>query len=105
MLSAPERELVFRNLLNGVPLETVAQTFRLQPHQALAAFEFVLRKIKSYAFEHRLPPVMVDTVAQARRGEHRLVLLTVLARLNLAKEPMHRRISYASIEEVIRVER
>lgn len=103
MTDTPIRDcgLIFRNLLNGVPAERVAEAFRLSPAEVQRDFDFVLRKIRSYAFEQRMPPVTVEHLAQARRPEHKLVLLTILDRLNLAKAPAFRHISYAPMEKVL----
>src|SRR5262249_45678549 len=97
---AQERELIVRNLLNGVPADRVAAAFRRSREEVAREFDFFLRKVRSYAFERRVPPPRVDTLAQATRPENKAVLLWILERLNLATDPAHRRISYAAIEEV-----
>ena len=85
-----DRALIFTNLLNGVPLAEVARTFRRGEKDVLDTFGFVLRKVKSYAFERRMPPVVAATVDEARR--HRLLCLSVVGKLNLDKDPRYARI-------------
>jgi hypothetical protein len=80
-----ERALIFKNLLCGVPVWEVARAFHKNTEgEVMAAFNFVLKKAKSYCFERKMPPIFADSVEDAKK--HRIVLLTVLPKLNLNKE-------------------
>lgn len=81
-----ERALIFKNLVTGVPLWQVMRDFRKNDQQeVMAIFRFVLQKAKSYCFERKMPPLFCDTIEETHK--HRILLLTVLPKLNLNKPP------------------
>lgn len=84
------RALIFSNLLNGVPVAHVARDFGKSENEVLQTFGFVLRKIKSYAFERKMPSILASSVAEAKR--YRITCLSILPKLNLDKEPKFKQI-------------
>lgn len=81
------RKLVIENLVNGVPLEIVAQTFCKSTAEVMRDFDFALKKIKSYCFERALPAFICDNLAQAKRQQQ--VFRHFLDRVNLEVAPKH----------------
>lgn len=79
-----DKALIFRNLINGVPVAQVAQTFQVSEAQALQTFAFVLRKIKSYQFKRHQPLILASNIEEARK--YQVTCLSVLAKLNLEKD-------------------
>jgi hypothetical protein len=81
--------LIFANLLNGVPEQQVAETFKISREEVQRTFAFVLRKVKSYCFlrqtQKAYPTIVAHTVEEAKK--YRLTCLAVLPNLKLDKEP------------------
>ena len=87
-----ERALIFQNLLNGVPVWRVAQEFhKSSEREVIDIFNFVLRKIRSYQFERKRPPVLAETIEQVRKHYH-ITCLTILPKLKLNKPPTYEKI-------------
>ena len=92
-----ERALIFRNLLNGVPVWRVARDFKLGSEQEVQnIFNFVVRKIRSYLLQQMLPPIVGLTVSELQRS--RLRCFEILPLLNLDKEPLYRKVAHEEIE-------
>ena len=51
------RRMIFSNVANGVPRETIMRTFALSALEVDREVAYVARKIGEYRFERRLPPV------------------------------------------------
>lgn len=95
-----ERVLIFQNLLNGVPAAQVARDFHKQSEEeVMRIFSSVLRKIKSYVFQRRLPIIGASTLVEIR-SKYKMTCLGILPKLNLDKEPKHPNI----ITEVLTVD-
>ena len=96
---ATERKLIFTNLLNGVPIEQVAQNFHRQTEkEVMEDFRFVVLKIKCYAFQRVMPYIPMETVAEARTNK--LQLLALVEKLNLDVLPVYSSIYTQPVEEV-----
>jgi hypothetical protein len=97
------RSLIFRNLINGVPVDRVARDFQLSESEVMNTFSSVFRMIKSYCFVgargyrkkgdpvasvHAYPIVVGSTVEDARK--HKLTCLHVLEKLKLDSAPKYK---------------
>lgn len=84
------RALIFKNLLNGVPVGQVCRDFHKTEPEVMQIFSYVLRKVKSYCFlrstsKVALPTISAGTLEEAKR--YRVQCLSVLPKLNLNKSP------------------
>ena len=83
-----ERKLIFSNIINGVPLETVAQAFHKTDADVQADFDYIIQKIKNYCFINGVPAIICDSVEQARKV--RFPIFAVLEVVNLDKSPIYK---------------
>lgn len=97
---ATERKLIFINLLNGVDVKTVAQTFRKESEkEVMDEFRFVALKIKNYAFQRVMPHIPCDTVAEARANK--IIIFGILEKINLDVVPIFKAINSTSLENIL----
>jgi hypothetical protein len=78
-----ERVLIYRNLLNGLPVWKVMEVFRKSEKDVMDTFRLVSRRVEEYVFQRRLPPVYCDCIAVAQKSKD--MLLSLLPKLNLDK--------------------
>lgn len=90
-----ERALIYRNLLNGVPVFKVCESFHKSEPEVMQVFRYVTRKIKNYIFEKMLPPIYCDSISEAMR--YKVQILQILPKLNLDKAPIYKDIGFDSI--------
>lgn len=90
MRDGERRQLVFTNLLNGLPVHVVMESFRLSEADVMADFHFVIAKIRSYRFERSIPLTPIGSIDQARA--ERVALLDTMRKCNLDKLPRYSRI-------------
>lgn len=57
-----ERRLIFQNLANGVPMQSIMAVFRRSEAEVWKEVEFVGRKIREYRFRRRMPPVELQGI-------------------------------------------
>ena len=84
------RVLIVSNLLNGQTDWKVAQAFRVDVKDVKATFDYVMRKLREYLFRQCKPPIMCDTLENAKKD--RVNILAILPKLNLDKEPEYKNI-------------
>ena len=98
---AIERELIFANLLNGVPPENVAQAFNKESvAQVMDEFRYVALKIKSYMFSRAMPYIPLDTIAEAM--QNKLQALDLLTKVKLDALPAYKQITAVKLEDTIK---
>lgn len=96
---ATERELIFINLVNGVPIADVAKAFHKETeNQVMEDFRFVALKIKNYMFARAMPFISLDTVAEAM--QNKLQAFELLNKVNLDVLPQFQKITANKIEDV-----
>ncbi len=83
-----ERKLIFSNLLNGVPLDTVAQVFHKTCADVQADFNYIVQKIKNYCFLNAVPAIHCESIEQARKVRHSI--FPILEVINLDKSPIYK---------------
>lgn len=88
-----DRALIFKNLLNGVPIQQVCRDFHKTESEVNQIFSFVLRKIKNYcwlrsATKVALPMVHAGNLEEAKK--YRIQCLSVLPKLNLNKDSQYK---------------
>jgi len=83
--SKDERVLIYKALLNGVPVWRVTETFRRSDKEVMDIFRFVSRMITEYCFERKMPLPACDAIAVAQK--YRRALLSLLTKVNLDKQP------------------
>lgn len=94
---ATERRLIFLNLMNGVPVESVAKTFHRQTEKEVwDDFRFVALKIKSYAFQRVMPYIPLDNVQEAQANK--ILIISILGKLNLDVMPVFKTITAQPVE-------
>lgn len=74
-----ERKLIFENVANGVPMETVMATFLRSEAEVLAECKFVGKKIMEYRIRRGIPALPYETLADIRW--HRKAMLQTLGNL------------------------
>lgn len=89
---ATERKLIFINLVNGVPIPTVAQTFHRESERAvLDDFRFVALKIKSYMFARAMPFIPIEHPRDV--VQNKSLVFDLLDRVNLDVLPAFSKIT------------
>lgn len=99
-VTAQEKDLIFRNMLNGVDKLSIAQAFHKTEEDINEIFKFVVSKIKSYMFINVMPFMSLSSIDEARKN--RLQALEILDKLNLDKAPKHAKIIEQPLEEFIK---
>lgn len=94
--SDDDRALIFSNLLNGVPIAKVCETFRKSEPEVMNIFRYVLRKIKSRRLERMEPMIVGNSIAEIRR--QRIACLTILPKLNLDRDPLYKDVLHEPME-------
>lgn len=89
------RALIYKNLLNGVPLWLIMQHCQMSEKDVMGVFDYVSRKIRDYLFRKCKPAIPCENIAIAQRS--RLKLLAVLPNLNLDVEPTYRDIHHETV--------
>lgn len=74
-----ERRLIFQNIANGVPMESIMAAFRRSEKEIWDEVEYVGRKIREYRFRRHMPPLEVQGIRAIRLN--RLALLETLEKL------------------------
>lgn len=96
---ATERELIFINLANGVPIAEVAKAFNKNTEaEIMDDFRFVALKIKSYMFKRAMPFIPLDTVSEVM--QNRLQAFDLLTKVNLDVLPEFQKITANKLEDV-----
>lgn len=101
-----DRKLIFRNICNSVPIESIMLAFHRSALELQQEFAFVSRKIREYRYRrcvegspHASPPIACDSYADAR--QNRLALLETLEKLGpkyLSSELLLPRIHIAKMD-------
>jgi hypothetical protein len=94
---AAQRKLIVENLVNGVEMPDVCRAFKCSPEEATKAFEFAVRKIKSYCFERRHPAFICAGIGDAR--QQRQVFLHFLDRVNMVTTPKFPKLGAQPLDE------
>lgn len=81
-----ERVLIYRNLLNGIPVWRLMEMFHKSEKEVMDIFIFVSRRLREYCFKRRMPTVFCDCIATAQK--EKMALLPLLTKLNLDKQPL-----------------
>jgi hypothetical protein len=98
MKNTEEIKFIYSNLLNGQTVEKVAEVFQKSAKEVLDIFDFVTRKLLSYAHEMgqkvdslgvsmAIPHVPCENLAEARAN--RIALFERLEMLNLSTPPKY----------------
>jgi len=96
---ATERELIFINLLNGVPIADIAKAYNKQTEmQVMEDFYFVALKIRNYMFKRAMPFIPLDTVSEAM--QNKLLVLDLLTKVNLDILPEFSKITVNKFEDM-----
>jgi hypothetical protein len=74
-----ERRLIFQNIANGVPMESIKTAFLRSEEQIWKDVEYVGRKIREYRFRRHLPPLEHQGISAIRLN--RKALLDTLTKL------------------------
>lgn len=77
--------LIFRNVIRGVPVPDIAAALGITVDDVRSAYDSVLQRIVARMMLDAMPHVDVSTPLRAWR--HRVVLLSVLDRIDLSSEP------------------
>jgi hypothetical protein len=89
---ATERKLIFINLVNGVPIHTVAQTFHRESERVvLDDFRFVALKIKSYMFSRAMPFIPLEHPHEV--AQNKSLVFDLLNKVNLDVLPAFSKIT------------
>jgi len=91
-----DRVLIFSNLLNDVSIEKVCKTYRRSESEVMDIFRFILRKIKSRRLERMEPMIVGNSIKEIKR--QRLVVLPLLHKLNLDKDPLYKNVIHEPME-------
>jgi hypothetical protein len=92
-----ERCLIFRNLLNGVPIWRVMEVFHKSTAQeVMDVFNFVLRKIRSWCLERMERPIIGLTIEEVK--PYRSRCFAILPLLNLDRDPRYSKIMHEPLE-------
>lgn len=92
-----ERCLIFKNLLNGVPVWQVARDFHKSSEQdVMNIFNFVIRKIRARRLQRMEPPIVGRTIEELKK--YRIALFDILPKLNLDKEPIYKNVMFEEVE-------
>ena len=89
------RVLIVGNLLNGLPEWKIAEAYRCDVAEVNAVFRHAMNKLKNYLFRLRKPPIICDTIAEAKLS--RAIIMGILPKLNLDSEPVFSRIIHETI--------
>ena len=82
--SKDERVLIYSNLLNGVPVWKVMETFRKSEKEVMDVFRHVSRAVVHYCFKRKMPPVFCDGIPVAQKFKR--TILPLLTKVNLDKD-------------------
>ncbi len=82
--SKDERVLIYSNLLNGVPVWKLMETFHKSDKEIMDVFRLVSRAVIHYCFKRKMPPVFCDGIAVAQK--HKRTILPLLTKINLDKD-------------------
>lgn len=106
------QKLIFANLLNGVPEQQVAATFKISPEEVQRTFMDVLRKVKSYCFKRNrgcvetipgtdtkvlraMPMIAASTLEEAKK--FRVPCLAALPHIRLDKADVYKDIQHETV--------
>lgn len=78
-----ERVLVYRNLLDGVPVWKVMEVFRKSEKEIMDIFRHVSAALMHYSLLRHMPPVFSDAIAVAQKQKR--YLLPLITKVNLDK--------------------
>lgn len=80
-----ERRIIFSNILNKVPLESISRAFNKAESDIKSDFAYITQKIKNYCFKNNIPPIFCDTIEEAQKNRH--TIFEILPFIDLNKSP------------------